>query len=377
MVPAQRSSNIGEGVHEIREGCGFRFVELKEFSVTRTYSTFLGLGKLLSTERPDIVIATEFHLFTFILNIPVVFAMKRNGIKLILKSIPFKLPTYSEAQRRIKEGEGGFSRAPGWMRKSFQYVGIAKLARYGMLRLKRTAFKRPDAHVVYIEDGKRIYASYGVDERSVFVTYNSPDTDKMFAARHLLESDDSRFSKSDCRMIHVGRLVEWKRVDLLIGALAKIKKQFPEAELLILGYGPLEGDLKRLAERLGVGSDVKFVGGVYDMQELGRYLMSSTVYVLAGMGGLSINDAMCFGLPVVCSVCDGTEKHLVEDGFNGKYFEEGNEDDLVDKITEILSHPELATRMGANSTRIISEKVNIHTVVKGYVEAFNYVTSAK
>ena len=61
----------------------------------------------------------------------------------------------------------------------------------------------------------------------------------------------------------------------------------------------------------------------------------STVYVLAGMGGLSINDAMCFSLFVICLVCDGTEKDLVADGVNGYFFKEGDANDLVDKISLI------------------------------------------
>jgi glycosyltransferase involved in cell wall biosynthesis len=101
--------------------------------------------------------------------------------------------------------------------------------------------------------------------------------------------------------------------------------------------------------------------------------MSSTIYVLAGMGGLSINDAMCFGLPVICSVGDGTEKKLVRDGFNGKYFKEGDEDDLVEKITYLFTHPQLLRQMGHNSTAIIKNEINIHTVVKGFTDAFEFV----
>lgn len=62
---------------------------------------------------------------------------------------------------------------------------------------------------------------------------------------------------------------------------------------------------------------IRFIGAVYDPEKLGAYMNESTVYVLAGMGGLSINDAMTYGMPVLCSVCDGTERDLVIDGKNG------------------------------------------------------------
>jgi len=57
-------------------------------------------------------------------------------------------------------------------------------------------------------------------------------------------------------------------------------------------------------------------------------MSASSVYVLAGMGGLSINDAMAYGLPVICSVCDGTERDLVTHHGNGLFFRENNVVDL-------------------------------------------------
>jgi glycosyltransferase involved in cell wall biosynthesis len=92
------------------------------------------------------------------------------------------------------------------------------------------------------------------------------------------------------------------------------------------------------------------------------------------MGGLSINDAMIFGLPVICSVCDGTEKILVREGINGLLFENGNQNDLVKKILSLLENPFVARRMGIRSTEIIRDEINIHTVLKGYLDAFSYVT---
>ena len=160
---------------------------------------------------------------------------------------------------------------------------------------------------------------------------------------------------------------------MLIRSFARIRKRFPGSELVIVGDGPEEPRLRALAENLGMVGAVRFVGGVYDPAALGRYLLSASVYVLAGMGGISINDAMCFERPVICSVCDGTEKKLVREGFNGLYFREGDEEDLARKISRLIEDPDLRRRMGANSGKIIREEINIHTVVRGYLAAFQYV----
>jgi glycosyltransferase involved in cell wall biosynthesis len=172
----------------------------------------------------------------------------------------------------------------------------------------------------------------------------------------------------------VGRLVGWKRVDMLIRAVARLRAEFPDIELIVAGYGPEEEGLKILADEEGVRDRVRFLGGVYDPSHLGRYFLASSVYVLAGMGGLSINDAMCFGLPVICSVCDGTEKMLVREGYSGRYFKEGDQDDLTDKIAWMFRHPDERRKMGENATAVIRDEMNIHTVVKGYADAFAYVS---
>ena len=96
----------------------------------------------------------------------------------------------------------------------------------------------------------------------------------------------------------------------------------------------------------------------------------SSVYVLAGMGGLSINDAMCFSLPIICSVCDGTERDLVVDGVNGYFFEENDVNSLVEKINLILSDPSKAVEMGRKSLQIIKENVNLNTFTNMYIAGY-------
>jgi glycosyltransferase involved in cell wall biosynthesis len=82
---------------------------------------------------------------------------------------------------------------------------------------------------------------------------------------------------------------------------------------------------------------------------------------------------MCFSLPVICSVCDGTEKDLITDGVNGYFFKEGDVDSLADKIDKILSDEERRKQMGEEAYRVIKEKINLDTVAQRYMDAFEYV----
>jgi glycosyltransferase involved in cell wall biosynthesis len=160
---------------------------------------------------------------------------------------------------------------------------------------------------------------------------------------------------------------------LIIEVVQKLRSKFPQIELVVVGFGPELEALKEYAEKKGVADAVRFVGGVYDSVNLGRYLHESAVYVLGGMGGLSINDAMCFAKPVVCSVADGTEKRLVREGKNGYCFKNGNVEDLARVLELLLSDTERVKTFGERSLAIIKNEINIQTVIEGYKEAFEFV----
>src|SRR3546814_8819515 len=80
-------------------------------------------------------------------------------------------------------------------------------------------------------------------------------------------------------------------------------------------------------------------------------------------------------LPIVCSEVDGTEKRLVREDVNGKYFEGGNAAGLASKIAFFLDDPSRVEHFGENSLKIIREEVNIHTVIAAFREAFQYAVN--
>lgn len=373
VIPHEKGKTIGEGVHLTKEGINFRTYHLEEYKTWFGKTFFKGFFDVLKKEKPDVVVAGWPYIMAFYLNIFNYVRIKFSKIKIIDRDIPFRLPKYGEAAQFYKQlGElpkdtGLFTNFKGFLK----YLNILFLT-----KIRKYYFNQVDAHLNYV-DAQDILGSYGVERHKIFVSYNSPDTDVLFKVKEEIERSTERLlPPNKHRILHVGRLVEWKRVDLLIKVFARLKKIYPDAELLIIGYGPQKEELEGLVKSLGL-SDVIFIGGVYDPKLLGQYFTESTIYVLAGMGGLSINEAMLFGKPVICSVCDGTEKKLVRDEYNGKYFTEGSEDDLFEKINYLFSNPELTEAMGKNSARIIREEINIHTVIKGFLDAINFVSGNK
>jgi len=376
VTPPDTGTSIGEGVHQTRNGADFQIVELPEIRKFGFYYTFKGLSDLLRRKRFDVVIVLDNYLWAFLFDIPLRLTMRRQKTKLILKTIPFRLLSYSDAARKIKESDTGSPLFPPAVNQLMLATGMTKSLKLTLLWMQKHAFQLADAHVNYVE-AYEVLASYGVRREKIFITRNSPDTDLLFGIKDSLAEAPPLLAPNPRRLLHVGRLVAWKRVDMLIRSFARLRPRFPDAEIVVIGYGPEESSLKILTEELNLGTSVTFTGGVYDPRLLGQYYLSAGLYVLAGMGGLSINEAMCFGLPVLCSVCDGTEKILVREGVNGRYFEDGDEEDFTSKLSWFLEHPERLKEMGHKSEEIIRAEVNINTVIRGYMDALNYVCGSK
>ena len=375
----------------------FRVRECRETALRSGDRCLPSLGRELWRVRPHVVVTVTEYLRSFRLQAGVRMSRRLLRFKLILKSIPFRTPELaqfrSELEARIasrlaqpsrwsRQGGREASRVPT-SRAATRFTDTGRwvdLLRRALARWRVRAacreqcswWRLPDAHVNYVSDGRRIYGSYGVATERIFMIGNSPDTDRLFSIRARCEAEGIRHDAR--RVVHVGRLVEWKRVDLLLAAVAELRQHHGDLELVIAGEGPMEPPWRALRERLGIAACTRFLGGVYDTADLGRVLASSGVYVLAGMGGISINDAMCFGLPVICSTCDGTERALVRDGVTGLFFKDGEAGDLARKLGVLLADPAMQRSMGTAGEARIRREVNIYTVLAGYVRAFQGVT---
>lgn len=346
VVPQKGPGHFGKGVSGFSGARLFTSVALRDWKFLKSNHMFIGLMKEIIVIRPDVLIVSEEYLYSIILNPFMMLVLKVLGVKVFLKSIPFRLPL-SDVYKKT-------SPFP---------LGLIKLF------VRSSIYKTLDGHLVYVNKGKEIYESYGVDSSKVFVTYNSPDTDNLLNIYKELSTKMTKPDRKLFRIVHIGRLIAWKKVDLLIEACEEVRKRGLDIELVVIGDGPEKDSLQELSKKYEK-LKTSFLGGIHEYTSLGKELIISDLYVLAGIGGLSINDAMCFGLPVICSECDGTEAELVKDGYNGYIFENNSLEDLVKKIILVLENEEKRKAMGLASLEIIEKKININTVLSAYQEAF-------
>lgn len=373
IKPGQRSASLGSGVHEDTSSRKFRLYELEEYKTWYGKPFLRDIREVLETERPDVLIVNWPYILHFAMSPSFWTWFRDSGIKLINRDIPFNIPTWGKVHEYYYGGQN--------LNEDFSLNQNMTLRGYlwflGVTAVRKIYLQRAAAHIYYTDEARQIIGSYGIPQEKIFITSNSPDTDELLAAYEQVRTEEPILPPNPYRLIHVGRLVKWKRVDLIIDAVRNLQDKYPQIELVVVGYGPEEEAWKQYAQQQGVADRVRFVGGVYDSVSLGRHLHASAIYVLAGMGGLSINDAMCFGKPVVCSVADGTEKRLVREGYNGFYFENGNAASLTKKVDTLLGDQSRLKTFGERSLKIIQEEVNIHNVLREYVRAFEFAVGGR
>ncbi|MEV0639823.1 glycosyltransferase family 4 protein [Streptomyces sp. NPDC050619] len=165
-------------------------------------------------------------------------------------------------------------------------------------------------------------------------------------------------------IVCVSRLVPRKGQDTLILAMPRILSAEPEAVLLIVGGGPYEKDLRKLAHETGVAGSVRFTGPV-PWAELPAHYGAGDVFAMpcrTRRGGLDVEglgivylEASATGLPVVAGDSGGAPDAVL-DGETGWVVRGGSPEEAADRIVVLLGDAELRRRMGERGREWVEEK---------------------
>ncbi len=159
----------------------------------------------------------------------------------------------------------------------------------------------------------------------------------------------------------VARLIEKKGVDTLIRAFALVATHHPDAQVEIIGAGPLLGDLERLSVALGVDDRVTFAGpqAFPDVQDAyGRaalVVLPCRVSADGDRDGLPtvLLEAMAQAVPVISTSVAGIPELVINDE-NGLTVEPDDPRGLAEAIRGLLDDPERAQHLGEVGRRTVA-----------------------
>lgn len=234
----------------------------------------------------------------------------------------------------------------------------------GLRQTRRLAFlRRFDALIAYSRRGADEYAALGFPSEKIFTAHNAVSPRPTWP----LPTRPSSIVHRPPTILFVGRLQARKHVDRLLYACAQLSVK---PRLVIAGDGPERAALERLARQ--IYPTTEFIGERRG-EALKPYFMEADLFVLPGTGGLAVQEAMSYGLPVVVARGDGTQDDLVREG-NGWQIPADDPAALTAALTEALSDVGRLRRMGAESYRIVAEEINIEKMAETFVRAVRAVS---
>jgi len=224
--------------------------------------------------------------------------------------------------------------------------------------VRRFVISRASAYIGSSTKSKEAQIYYGADEKKCHVSLLSVDVEKYIQKPQ---------GTGNGKILYVGSLIERKGVDLLLNAVSKLTNPF---DLYLAGGGEELENLKRMARELGVAEYVHFLGQL-SREELLVHYANSDFFVLPTREdcfALVILEAICSGLPIVCSKYADGAYDMIEDGDNGFIVDPYDTDAFAEKIDLLLKDQELAQKMRKETEKVI-DKFRFANIADGYLAA--------
>ena len=250
----------------------------------------------------------------------------------------------------------------------FDLVRTPRLRRMGERLCLAYLCWRADGIIVPSEGIRRdLIDRFGVSARKIQTVHNGIDLE---GARELAEAavDWPWSGQAGPVILGVGRLAPEKGFDTLVRAFAILRERI-DARLLILGKGPLRGELERLASESGVVRESVF-GGFRENPF--PYMRRSTVFVLPSYYegfGYVLLEAMACGVPVVATDCPTGPGEIVHHGDNGLLVPVADPAAMASAIERVLRDPELRDRLVRGGAET-AEAYSIARTAEGYERVF-------
>lgn len=246
-------------------------------------------------------------------------------ISVILNRLIFKRPAVVSAQGRLEVGITGL----------IEDVFDAFITKYLYYKLKKI--------ICVSESLKNRFLNFKIKENKLIVIPNGVDITKFSRIESSKSLNKYLDGKSDFKkVIFVGRLDIQKGVEYLIKAIPLVLRSYEKVHFFILGNGNLEKELKRLAKKLNIMSNLTFLDTI-PFGKMPEIYSSADIFCLPSLHEgfpLSIAEALSIGLIIVASSTEGIPEAIKENK-NGFLSKPKNVPQLAEKLIKALNLDDL------------------------------------
>jgi len=175
------------------------------------------------------------------------------------------------------------------------------------------------------------------------------------------------------KVLTVCRLISRKRIDLLIETVAGAKALGVDIQLDIAGEGNLTAKLQRLAEKIGAGERVNFIGRV-PTEQMPQLYRDNDIFVMSsaheGMSNAML-EAMACGLPIVTTRCEGVQELIAD---NGIVVDQPLAESMASAIKKLADNPEIYQSMSTAAAKH-AQQFTWSSVADKYLDYYNNIIS--
>lgn len=227
--------------------------------------------------------------------------------------------------------------------------------------LLKALFRQISGFFYIGEQNKRFFKSYNVPDEKLFFSPYAVNNERYFK-EHAIRADEKMalrrkygIPENTIVFLFVGKFIEKKRPRQLLQAFEHLNE--PNAALVLVGDGEIKAEMIKYVEDKKI-AHVIFAGFKNQLELPDFYLLADAFVLPSGVGetwGLVVNEAMCFGLPVIISDMVGCGSDLVFEGENGFKFPVDDVSALTESLRKILINSSRLKLMGAKSQSIVSQ----------------------
>jgi len=210
--------------------------------------------------------------------------------------------------------------------------------------------------------GATLTKSLGVAPERIFLVYNGIEPGAFRAGVTAAQARQKLGLPHEAGVVSIiGRLRPEKNHAMFLKVAARVSSERADARFLIIGDGPMEGQLRELAASLGIQDVVYFLGIRNDIADL---LAATDVCVVTSpREGLanSLIEAMCAGVPIISTDYRGVDEVLT-DNVEGLVVSRDNTQSMADKIVYLLSDGAMREKYGEAGMKRVEKQFSMEAM---------------